>query len=329
MVTYVINIARLFKPAHISKVGTFQDGGLKHNNPINLALWESRHIWPSTSKPDLVISLGTGTEKTSASPNAPSFRHVIWDGFIPRLYRSFISSLDGQSAWQELQNRLSERSREDYFRLNVSLFDQSATDDIESMAGLRELVHQQPNSTGDCLKVVTSLLVSNFFFEFVKVPIFRNGFYHCEGVIRSRLESKVIGKAMENIQRSSWLFVTDTEILGHYEPGYDICKECHRYQNHVHFIVRRLTDLLSIYMEDIKQQRRKISGFPQTAQWFLDQQCFHADFGTMSHKNLSHRACNSCEFAPGRISKRKSSKKTNGITNSKKRKRETYCLERS
>ncbi|KAL8912017.1 MAG: hypothetical protein Q9171_002930 [Xanthocarpia ochracea] len=33
----------LFRPIRISSLGTFQDGGLKHNNPVNLALWESRY----------------------------------------------------------------------------------------------------------------------------------------------------------------------------------------------------------------------------------------------------------------------------------------------
>lgn len=30
--------ASLFKPASIQGVGTFQDGGLKYNNPVDLAL---------------------------------------------------------------------------------------------------------------------------------------------------------------------------------------------------------------------------------------------------------------------------------------------------
>lgn len=30
----------LLKPANIRGLGTFQDGGLMHNNPVNLALWE-------------------------------------------------------------------------------------------------------------------------------------------------------------------------------------------------------------------------------------------------------------------------------------------------
>ena len=83
----------LVRPAYLPAIGTFQDGGLKHNNPVNLALWECRQIWPSVGKPDLVVSLGTGTDMTLKSPSAPNFRHLFKDGFIPRLYRSFMSVL--------------------------------------------------------------------------------------------------------------------------------------------------------------------------------------------------------------------------------------------
>jgi hypothetical protein len=65
--------SRLVKPAYISVIGTFQDGGLKHNNPVNLALWECLHIWPSVVKPDLLVSLGTGTDREIQSPSASHF----------------------------------------------------------------------------------------------------------------------------------------------------------------------------------------------------------------------------------------------------------------
>jgi len=87
----------MFRPAYIAAVGAFQDGGLKHNNPVNLALWESRRIWPEGSSPDVVLSLGTGTYQQSTSPDAPHFRHILNDGFIPRLCRSFMSTLNGES----------------------------------------------------------------------------------------------------------------------------------------------------------------------------------------------------------------------------------------
>ena len=68
------------------RLGTFQDGGLKHNSPVNLALWKSRYIWSSSSQPDIIISLNTGTNiNQDQSPRAASFRYIIQDNFISRL----------------------------------------------------------------------------------------------------------------------------------------------------------------------------------------------------------------------------------------------------
>ena len=105
----------LLKPANTEGLGTFQDGGLMHNNPVDLALWECQKIWPSTTIPDVVLSLGTGTEQKSDSLALQCFQHILKDGFIPRLCRSFMSSLDGERAWRDLKNRLDGSNKADYF----------------------------------------------------------------------------------------------------------------------------------------------------------------------------------------------------------------------
>lgn len=314
----------MFKPAHLSAIGTFQDGGLKHNNPVNLALWEFRQIWPSIMKPDIVISLGTGIKKESTTPIAPSFRHIIRDGFIPRLYRSFMSSLDGQNTWRDLQNRLDEKSREDYFRLNVVLSSQEMTmDNVDCMENLRKKVHAQTSIDEQYLKkMITALLVANFYFEFTAVPVFKSGFYHCHGTIRCRFSSQIIEQTMKKIQKSSWLFVTETEILGYCDPENDFCETCHRYQNEVHFLLRQPTDSITIYMENITRERRRISGFPQTMQWFLNQQYLNADFGMPTHQIHSNRACSTCSFrCINQTLKRKFSENHRGKNITRKRSR--------
>jgi hypothetical protein len=90
--------SRLYPPTIIKASGPVQDGGMSgHNNPVNLALWECRHIEPSVTKPDIVLSLGTGTEKPSTSSITTGLRHVILDGYISRLWRSYMSSFNGQN----------------------------------------------------------------------------------------------------------------------------------------------------------------------------------------------------------------------------------------
>ena len=113
---------RLYRPLTIPSIGTFQDGGLKYNNPVNLALWESSLICPAVGKPDLVVSLGTGIHQAALSSSALSPCRFK-DGFVPRIWRSFMFSLDGQGPWKELLNGLGKRERQNYMRLNVPIHD--------------------------------------------------------------------------------------------------------------------------------------------------------------------------------------------------------------
>ena len=83
-----------------SQLGSFQDGGLKHNNPVNIAQWEARVIWPQSTVMDMVLSMGTGTSPSTVSSTCG------WRGrCLARLYRCFMSStsLDGENAWKGLQ----------------------------------------------------------------------------------------------------------------------------------------------------------------------------------------------------------------------------------
>ena len=276
-----LTVLRLFRPAHIAAIGTFQDGGLKHNNPIKVALWESLQIWPSIVRPDVVVSLGTGTEK-STSPRAPDFRNVFQDGFIPRLYRSWISIFDGQSAWRDVLNLLDPESRENYFRLDVDLSKgQSTIDDVDRMSEIREQVNLQPRDQ-DYLEIAFALMASSFFFE-VKNVEFRSGAYHCQGFIRCRLASAPVEQLLRRLQLSAWTFTTAVATLGYYEPAQDYCTTCHRYQLRVDFWVRHPADNFTIYLQGMSVLRRKISAFPQSIDWFVAQQSLNADFGTPVH----------------------------------------------
>ena len=58
---------RIFTTKSITGLGKFQDGGLKHNNPMKLALKEIKALFPndpSTKRSTLKVSLGT-----SKAPN--------------------------------------------------------------------------------------------------------------------------------------------------------------------------------------------------------------------------------------------------------------------
>ena len=54
---------RIFSTKSIAGLGKFQDGGLKHNNPMKLALKEIKALFPNDSsakRSTLKVSLGTG-----------------------------------------------------------------------------------------------------------------------------------------------------------------------------------------------------------------------------------------------------------------------------
>ena len=109
----LLTLCRLFPSVYTPATGPVQDGGMSgHNNPVKLALWESLRIDPSLSKPDLMVSVGTGTHRKSISPRLNSFRHVLVDGFIPRGWRAYMSSFDGESNFRDIiNNHLDEESR--------------------------------------------------------------------------------------------------------------------------------------------------------------------------------------------------------------------------
>ena len=295
---------RLFQPLQISTLGTFQDGGLKHNNPVNLALWESRYIWPSSSQPDIVVSLGTGTNSNQdqSTPRVASFRHVIQDGFVPRLWRSFMSSLDGQGAWRELWNRLDDSSRAQYFRTNIYLPNSAlAIDDIDCIDELRVCAHSQSQNEGFGLKIAFALLISSFFFELTSAPLYQNGKVYCKGSIHCRLRGQIIVEALNHVHPSDLVFMIDHEIVGYYRGDEDLCHSCRRYQKNVEFVIYHLDETMSIYLQSVNEGRRRISGFPQSMRWFQEQQGLNAPFNKPFPD--PSRACEHCRsHEPNRYS---------------------------
>jgi len=131
-------------------VGALQDGGMRrHNNPVNIALSEAKNLWPTIPDPDVVVSLGTGSEAFDQPLKTSSFRNIFVDGWIPRVYRSFMNSFDGQHTSEEVRNILSDRSRADYFRLDSSFPDAPpAMDDARRMERLSQWARIQPS--GPC-----------------------------------------------------------------------------------------------------------------------------------------------------------------------------------
>ena len=290
----------LYRSAQIKASGPVQDGAMSgHNNPVRIALSERLRNDPSLVAPDVVVSLGTGAQKTSASPRTADFRHVFLDGYVPRLWRSYMSSFNGQKVWDELMNSIDQGRREDYIRLNSVLpSNEPAIDNTDRMDELRESVHV-PQMYRDCERTLYTLLISAFYFELRSIPEYvREGRYRCRGTIRCRLPGSALVKLLTQCHTSNLGFVTDIENLAYYGGDLDLCGSCHRYQKNVEFLVRHPTETVTIYVHSFRRGRRKISAFPQSMEWFQQQQKLDAPFGTAYHRDLEHRACRSCISNP-------------------------------
>ena len=171
-------------PWYLPPYKSFQDGGLKHNNPVNIAHREARVIWPRPTVMDMVLSMGTGTSPSAVSSTCG------WRGrCLARLYRCFMSSMDGQSAWQELQNFLPEEKKANYFRLNV-VFDgqEPALDDLQEMRRMKEDGSRFENENE--LEIAESLVAKQFYFELEGPPRLIGRRYQCRGYLRCRFAEK-------------------------------------------------------------------------------------------------------------------------------------------
>ena len=289
-------------------------------------MWKSCQIWPSVTRPDLVVSLRTGTERAVKSPSAPNFQHVFKDEFVPQLYRSFMSSLNDQSVWRDFINRLDERSWEDYFCFNICFPDEEpALDNTNLMNALQESVHLQTKSIQNCADTASALLILLFFFELAVLSQFDSSLYRCRGTIRCQLRGAVMIRSLIKLHSLHLKFVTDTETLASFSEDLNVCGLCHWYCKQVEFYVRHPNDIMTISLQIGLGKRRKIDGFPQSMSWFVRQQNLDALFGTSDHDNLNDLSCQRCisgqSVAANKTAKRRVGQRESLFSNKLKRRR--------
>lgn len=268
----------------------------RHNNPINLALSEAKHLWPNSPSPDVFISLGTGSNASDSSSKTVSrFRNILIDGWVPRVYRSFSSSFEGQSTWREVLGLLDDKSRDDYFRFDLSIpGGLPRMDDTECMDGLSRLVHLNPSGQQKHLEAVTSLLATSFFFQLDAKPEYYSGLLQCIGTIRCRAPAQYAINWIDGFDSSRKDFYKDKINLGLHLTSDDICYHCNRYCRRVRFTVRDLNEIIGLSIQFGGKQRR-LSGFPNNMQWFIEQQGIDGKFGSANHRVYPRPGCPACE----------------------------------
>ncbi|KKZ60267.1 hypothetical protein EMCG_04994 [[Emmonsia] crescens] len=285
----------LFPSMDIPSVGSFQDGGMKqrHNNPIRLGLSEVRRLWPRTPKPQVVISLGTGTVAKILKPSYS--RNILLDGWLPRIYRSYMSSFDGEDIWNELHDELDNQSCKNYFRFNHSFVGaRPSMIDISAMEKISRSIQKHPPMVDKMEEALSTLLASSLFLEMDTLPEFRTGFFHCVGSIKCYGPTRPIIRALLALRPTRHEIYKDDINLGLYLSEDDICPECHRYCRPVRFTVRHLLEKMTMTLRS-NDTTLFLNGFPNSAQWFIDEQGLDGAFGVSNHGAPFRVQCDTCE----------------------------------
>jgi hypothetical protein len=251
------------------------------------------------------ISLGTGSgAKESPSTSVSSFRNVLVDGWMPRIYRSFSSSFEGHCTWREFLDSVADRDRDDYFRFDVAVPGGiPRMDNTECMDSLSKLVHLDDEQKHK--EVVASLLASMFYFQLEAKPEYYSGFLQCIGSVRCRGPARYVLNWINGFYSSRKDFYKDTINLGLHFTSEDICDHCHRYCRPLRFMVRDLKQTIGLFIQ-FGGKSRRLSAFPNNMQWFLEQQGIDESFGSPNHRSFSRKVCPVCEGeGTGRSKKRK------------------------
>lgn len=273
--------------------GEFWDGALGFPLPAKLAEWEANRIWPSGTKTDIVISLGTGEE-----PKPRRSAHSL-----SRLWHSFMDFLGGTYHYKDLRNGLGQTQQREILRLDTRLNESIQLDDVSRLQVQREGVQLAFDAREGVIEAATALLFSSFYFELDYPLAYDSGVYYCQGSIYCRGNCRLVLDALSKLCPSKLEFITDKEVLSECRRHDDICHVCHRYRKCVSFTVRHPEDIVTISLRANGSVCRRISGFPQNTAWFQAQQGFDQRFGTSDHDTPGRIRCVACR--PSNVLSRK------------------------
>ncbi|KFY02563.1 hypothetical protein O988_02062 [Pseudogymnoascus sp. VKM F-3808] len=268
-----------FKAKEIADLGTFQDGGLQHNNP-SIALQEVSVINPLADEPGLVVSLGTGSTRVpDGGPRMSFTRGILKDGWIPRLLRAFKSTIGTKCAYQRRGGRNNK-----YFRFDVE-FDgpEPQLDDTSRMQELKAAARSAMEGSKQLDRLARCIIAELFFFELDSLPVKKNGQYVCIGKILCRLcaGDPSLGTLMEQLNKSSAKFLLQDHSISNSNSSYlaangNFCLAAE-------FDVSSRNSDISLYIQEGSSEPCSISGSPYSINRLIAAQQLEALFGRADH----------------------------------------------
>lgn len=137
---------------HETSQETFQDGGLKFNNPVGLANEERRILWPESKDqdPDILLSIGTGYDSLLQPRPAAQSKPGPLD-YLKRLFKLAAdilqNDLDCQRIWRDFRDsqgiyNFAPETERKYVRLNIDLKDADFGKDKKSQVQRVPLLDQ-------------------------------------------------------------------------------------------------------------------------------------------------------------------------------------------
>lgn len=218
--------------------------------------------------------MGTGSSVASKKPSR--------NGFIPRLVRSFLSSMDGEDTWQQLCNRLPREVKDKYFRFNVKFNGSEPAIAIDSVGKMQELKQRGRTeiNLGKKIDAAESLIAKHFYFELEALPIYRGGRYQCTGRIFCRFSGARQLALLTRLSQNSAHFLSGERPM----TGVQVDKI---FQPKVEFSVKGLEEEVTIFLRS--GSTKLISGFPTSIASLIRCQGLDAAFGVSNHskrKNL-------------------------------------------
>ncbi|KAF2633018.1 FabD/lysophospholipase-like protein [Macroventuria anomochaeta] len=252
-----------FKPQAVGKLGTYQDGGLHHNCPSDMAQWETRFVWPSKpDDPDFALSLGTGTSSEEGISSTSRF--------LLRLLNCWKHGLNGQKGYDRFINSVPPKSRPRYHRLNIQFSGpEPSLDDALKIPEMKERVTRMIElEEGRMTAIFDAIIASLFYFELDGPPNLEAGEFQCSGHIYCRADLRADGlrylyKQLQD--KSSWFYIQGNPVrcVEH------IPRSLPPFKRRVCFQVKLEDELISMSIRGITSTSQSISGFPTTVQHLI------------------------------------------------------------